>query len=141
MPWISCKVELKLKWTKYCVFSAAGNDNINDPNRHKTICSCRHFINKRQPKLSKLSSKGFEDQFVAMSIQKKKRGNEITTNEYRYFLESNFVGVNNFFVLVYSYQDQNCKRFVTLKYYLPKGIIDHYNVIINGNMINQLILI
>ena len=28
MPLINCKVELKLKWTKYCVLSAAGNDKI-----------------------------------------------------------------------------------------------------------------
>ena len=25
----NCKVELKLKWIKYCVLSAAGNDNVN----------------------------------------------------------------------------------------------------------------
>ena len=32
MPLITldCKVELKFKWTKYCVLSAAGNDNDND---------------------------------------------------------------------------------------------------------------
>ena len=30
MPLINCKIELKLKWTKYCVLSAAGNDNDND---------------------------------------------------------------------------------------------------------------
>ena len=30
MPLINCKVELKLKWTKYCVLSAKGNDNDND---------------------------------------------------------------------------------------------------------------
>ena len=24
---IKCKVELKLKWTKYCVLSVAGNEN------------------------------------------------------------------------------------------------------------------
>ena len=29
MPLINCKVELKLIWTKYCVLSAAGADNIN----------------------------------------------------------------------------------------------------------------
>ena len=29
-PLINCKVELKLKWTKYCVLSAAGNDNVNN---------------------------------------------------------------------------------------------------------------
>ena len=27
IPLINCKVELKLKWTKYCVLSAAGNEN------------------------------------------------------------------------------------------------------------------
>ena len=30
MAFINCKVELKLKWTKYCVLSAGGNDNVND---------------------------------------------------------------------------------------------------------------
>ena len=29
MPLINCKVELKLKWTKYCTLSAAGADNTN----------------------------------------------------------------------------------------------------------------
>ena len=30
MPLINCKVELKLKWTKYCVLSAgANNENAN----------------------------------------------------------------------------------------------------------------
>ena len=28
MPLINGKVELKLKWTNYCVFSAAGNENL-----------------------------------------------------------------------------------------------------------------
>ena len=38
------------------------------------------------------------------------------TNYYRYFLESNFVGVNRLFVLVYSNQDGNSKRFKTQRY-------------------------
>ena len=32
MSLINCKVELKLKWTKYCVLSAKGNDNDNANN-------------------------------------------------------------------------------------------------------------
>ena len=36
MPLINCKVELKLKWIKYCVLSAPGNDNDNNnDNRDK----------------------------------------------------------------------------------------------------------
>ena len=30
MPLINCKVELKLKWTKYCVLSEASADNVNN---------------------------------------------------------------------------------------------------------------
>ena len=27
---INCKVELKLKWTRYCILPAAGNENKSD---------------------------------------------------------------------------------------------------------------
>ena len=30
MPLIKSKLELKLKWTRYCIFSAGGNDNFNN---------------------------------------------------------------------------------------------------------------
>ena len=29
MPLINCKIEVKLKWTKNCLLSAAGDDNTN----------------------------------------------------------------------------------------------------------------
>ena len=54
------------------------------------------------------------------------------TNEYRYFLKSNPFGVNKLFVLAYSNEDDNSKRFQTKRFYLPKDIIKNYNVIING---------
>ena len=35
MPLINCKVELKFKWIKYCILSAASNDNTNtNPNNN-----------------------------------------------------------------------------------------------------------
>ena len=34
--------------------------------------------------------------------------------------------------LVYSNQDADSKRFQAIRYYLPKGIIKNYNVIIIG---------
>ena len=61
-----------------------------------------------------------------------KKGNKNKTNEYRYFLESDFVRVNGLFVLVCTNQVVNSKRFKTRRYYLPKGIVKNYNVIING---------
>ena len=71
MPLINCKVELKLKFTKYCVLSAGGNDDfINDNNNANNII----FTNKGtklyvpvvtlsardNQKLPKLLSKRFE---------------------------------------------------------------------------------
>ena len=47
-------------------------------------------------------------------------------------MESNFVGVNRLFVLVYLNRDNDVKRFKTRRYYLTKGRIKNYNVIING---------
>ena len=39
-----------------------------------------------------------------------KSENKNMTNEYRYFLESYFVGINRLFVLVYTNQDDNAER-------------------------------
>ena len=68
MPLINCKVELKLKWTKYCVLSAVGNDN-NDANSNNIIFIIKDtklyvpvftLSAKSNQKLTKLLSKGFE---------------------------------------------------------------------------------
>ena len=72
-----------------------------------------------------------KDQFIGMNI-KTKRENKNTTNDIYNFLESNFVGVNRLFVLVYSNQDADFKRFKAKRYFLPKGLIKNDNVIING---------
>ena len=136
---INCKVELKLKWANYCVFAAADADNVN-ANSNNIIFTIKYaklyvpvvtLLAKDNEKLSQLLSKGFE-RSVYWDKYKTKHENKNTTNEHRYFLESNFVGVDRLFVLVYSNQDVNAKRFKTRRYYLPKGIIDNYNVIING---------
>ena len=60
-------------------------------------------------------------QFIGMSV--KKIENKNTTNKYRYFLESNFVGVNRLFALIYLNRNNDVKRFNAQKYYLPKGLI------------------
>ena len=122
MPLINCKVELKLKWTKYCVLSAAGNDdtNANPNNIIFTIKGTKLYVPlvilsaRDNQKLSKLFSKVFE-RSVYWSEYKKKSENKNTTNEYRYFLKSNFFGVNRLFALVYSNQHADSKKFKTRK--------------------------
>ena len=46
MPSNNCKVELKLKWTKYCVLSAAGadSDNANPNNIIFTIKGTKLYV-------------------------------------------------------------------------------------------------
>ena len=115
--------------------AAAGNIDSDSNNIIFTIKDRKSYVtvvSKRQSKLSKLFNKGFE-RSVYWNEYKTKSENKNTTNEYRYFLKSNFVGVSRLFVLVYSYRDAKSKIFKTQRYYLSKGINDNYNVIINGN--------
>ena len=48
MPLINCKVELKLTWTKSCVLSVAGIDNVNsndeDNNNIFTIKDTKLYV-------------------------------------------------------------------------------------------------
>ena len=75
MSLIKCKAELKLKWTKYYVLSADGNesdndnDNDNDDNSKNIIFMIKDtklYVSvvtlsaRDNQKLSKLLSKGFE---------------------------------------------------------------------------------
>ena len=76
-------------------------------------------------------SKEFE-KLVYCNECKTKSKNKNTANEYRYFTKSNSAGVNRLFAIIYTNQDNSSKRIKTEKYYLPKGIINNYNVISNG---------
>ena len=149
MPLINCKVELKLKCTKYCVLAAAGVDNTDaNPDNIFTVKDTKLYVPvvillaRNNQKLSKLLSKGFE-RSVYWNEYKTESENKNTTQQYRYFPESNFVGVNRLFVLVYSNNDDDTKIFKTQRDYLSIDIIDDYNVIINGKnfLINLSILI
>ena len=56
-------------------------------------------------------------------------------NEYRYFLEHNFVSVNSVnSVLVHPNEDDNAKRFKYQRYYLPKSNAKNYNIIVSGKV-------
>ena len=66
-------------------------------------------------------SKDLKDQFTGINIKQKQSIKIQQMNIY--FLNSNFGGVNRLFVLVYSNQDGNAKRFQLRRYFLPIGII------------------
>ena len=105
MPLINCKVELKLRWSKYCVLLVGGIDNLNANNDDN-------------------------NQFIGINIKQKVIIKIQKTNS-EFFHGSNFVGVNRLFVLAYSNEDAASKKFKAKWCYLPKGITDNYNVIFN----------
>ena len=67
MPLINCIEELKLKWTKYCILSAASADNINaNPNNiifiikdTKLYVSVVTLLSRNNQNFSRLLSKRF----------------------------------------------------------------------------------
>ena len=93
---------------------------------------------KDKEKLSKLFRKGFETSLYWNEYKKKSENNtqQNTTNEYRYFFELRFLGLGRLFVLVYSNEDNNSKRYKARRYYLAEGIIKNYN---GDNCYDQLI--
>ena len=122
--------------------SAAGNENdinVNDSanNIIFTIKETKLYVPvvtlsaRDNQKLSKLLSKRFK-RSVYWNEYKRKSEKKNTPNKYRYFLESNFVGVNRLLVLVYLNRNDDVKQFKAKRYYLAKGIIKKCNVIING---------
>ena len=66
IPLINCKVELKFKWTKYCVLSVCCVFSIKETKLYVSVVtlSARH-----NQKLSKLLSKGFER--IGINIKRK----------------------------------------------------------------------
>ena len=121
MPKINCKVELKLKWTKYCALSAAGadNTNANPSNIIFTIKDTRLFFSvvtftaKDYQKLSKLLSKGFQRSVYCNECKKV----TIKIQQMNINIFSNHILlelIDYLFILVYSNENDNPKRFKAL---------------------------
>ena len=121
MPLNNCKVELKVKWTKYCVLSAASNENnanengnanniILTPKDTKLYVHVVTLSAKDNQKLTKLLSKGFKRSVYWNEYETKSEKKNII-HEFRYFFKSNFVGVNKLLFLVYSNHGNSARRF------------------------------
>ena len=137
MPLINCKVQLNLKRTGHFVLSAAGADNANVNSNSfiftiketKLYVSAVTYLQKATKSYQNVLVKSCKDQCIRINLKQKVKIKARQTSAY--YFESNFSGVNRFFMLVYSNQDDNPKRYKFWRSYLPKGIIKNYNVIIN----------
>ena len=116
---IICKAELKIEWSNHCVLFAKGNDN-DDANFNNNnifiIKDTRWYVPVvtllvgDNQSLTKRLSRGFK-RSVYWNEYKTKSENQNSTNEYKYFLESNFAGVCKLLVLGYSNQDDISERY------------------------------
>ena len=126
---------------KALCLSVAGTDNANgnndDNNIIFTIKDTKLYVPvvtlsaRVNQKLIKLLSKGFE-RSVYWNEYKTKSETKIQQMNIDIFSKSNFVVAYGLFVLVYTNEANNAKRFNVWKYCLFKVIIKNYNVIING---------
>ena len=77
MPLTNCKVELKFKWTKYCVLSASGNDNDNNSTNiiftTKDTKFCVAVVISSNKNYHDFLVKDLKDQFIGMNIKQKVR--------------------------------------------------------------------
>ena len=97
---------------------------------------------KDKRKMSKFISKSFE-RTVCWNKYKTKSENKNTTNEYRYFLQSNFVGVNRLFILIYWNVDDNVKSIKMEDIFYQKVLLRILtsSSIVRTFLTNQLVLI
>ena len=135
MPLINCKVYLELNWFEHCILSSAGNTEkfaITDTKLHVPIAT---LSTKYSANLPKQLNDGFE-RSVYWNSYETKPAKVIEQGENIYeLLNASFQGVKRLFVLAYFIADGgNDEAHIknNRKYFLPRGEIKNYNVLIDG---------
>ena len=131
---INCKIELKLKWTRYCVLSVADsdNDNANCTVIISTIKDTKLYVPvitlsaRDNEKLSKFI--GFE-----RSIKQKLRIKIRQINKDSFLNQTLLIDYLFYFfqLKMANLKLKTLKRFKAKRHYLPKDIIKSYDIIIN----------
>ena len=143
---INCKIELKLKWTRYCVLSVADsdNDNANCTVIISTIKDTKLYVPvitlsaRDNEKLSKFI--GFE-----RSIKQKLRIKVRQINKDNFLNQTLLIDYLFYFfqLKMANLKLKTLKRFKAKRHYLPKDIIKSYDIIVNVKIFGtkQLIMI
>ena len=137
MSFINCKVYLELNWNEDCILSSAGNTAkyaITDTKLHVPIVN---LSTKDSANLAKQLNNRFERSVYWNSYETKptkviKQGKNLYE-----LLNASFQGVKRLFVLAYfvtagNDADQEAGIKDNKKYFLPRGEIKNYNVLIDG---------
>ena len=135
MPLINCKVYLVLNWIEDCILSSAGDFAkfaIKDAKLHVPVVT---LSTKDSANLVKQLSEGFKRSVYWNSYETKPaKITEKGKNIYE-LLNASFQGVKRLFVLAYFIADGgNDEAGIkdNKKYFLPRGEIKNYNVLIDG---------
>ena len=135
IPLINCKVHLELNWIEGCILSSAGDSvkfEITDAKLHVPIVT---LSTKDSVNLTKQLNKGFKRSVYWNSYETKPaKVIEQGKNIYE-LLNASFQGVKRLFVLAYFIADGgNDEAGIksNKKYFLPRGEIKNYNVLIDG---------
>ena len=137
MPLINCKVYLELNWIEDCILFNAGDTAkfaITDTKLHVPIVT---LSTDDSANLAKQLNEGFERSVYWNSYETKPaKVIEQRKNIYE-LLNASFQGVKGLFVLAYvialgdnAGQEAGIKD--NKKYFLPRGEIKNYNVLIDG---------
>ena len=141
MPLINCKVYLELNWIEDCILSSAGESAkfaITDAKLHVLIVT---LSTKDSANLTKQLNEGFK-RSVYWNSYERKPAKVIEQGKSIYeLLNASFQGVKRLFDLAYFIANNgNDEADIkdNKKYFLPKGEIKNYNLLIEIFMINQL---
>ena len=136
MPLINCKVYLELNWIEDCILSSAGDSAkfaITDAKLHVPIVT---LSTKDSANLTKQLNKGLErsaywNSYEIKPAQVIEKGKSIYE-----LLSASFQGVKRLFVLAYFIVADAANNEAGIKdnkkYFLPRGEINNYNVLIDG---------
>ena len=136
MPLINCKVYLELNWIEDCILSSAGDSAkfaITDAKLHVPIVT---LSTKDSANLTKQLNEGFKRSVYWNSYETKPaKVIEQGKNIYE-LLSASFQGVKRLFVLAYFVVADAANNEAGIKdnkkYFLPRGEINNYNVLIDG---------
>ena len=132
MPLINYKVELSWKWSENCILSCAGTAATFEITDTKLYVPDVTLKTEDNVKLSKLLNEGFK-RSVYWNKYKVILRNFPENEHIREILDASCQGVSKLYVIAYQRGDANdVNEEAFNKYFLPKIIIEKYNVAIDG---------
>ena len=140
VPLISCEVSLELKWDKNCIITTLEQRGIGGGNRDNAstgatlaINDCKLYVpavtlsKDDEIKLLTNLKSGFKREII-WNKYRSQMTTEAVNNNLNFLIDPTFTNVNRLFVLAYQNVDD---RQSFSQFYLPKGLVKDFNVIIN----------